>query len=217
MNLTAETTAKKSINKKQIALIITLSVSALIAFVTVILMDFTNIGILKIKKLTGEGLIDSHFYYSGEKLYEYLSNFNAEALKTLLTVHSIDYVFMLSVCVFEIALLVLLSGKNIKVLFLSVLAFLELLFDLSENLFVDFVIRKLPEKASLISGLCGGMTVCKWLFTIAYIVSTIIVLGCILINKFKAENHESGKTDKIEENSEETSDSAEQTVSESEE
>lgn len=199
MDTSANVSAKNKITKKQIALIATLSISALVALVTVILMDFTSLGIPKIKQLTGQRLIDARIYYSGAYLSEYLSSFNAEAMKTLLTVHYIDYVFMISVCVFEVALILLLSKKNYKIMFISVFAFLELLFDLSENFLVNFVVRKFPENSSFSLGLCGGMTLFKWIFTIAYLISAVAVLGYFVAKKVKDKN---GKTNGKNENQE---------------
>lgn len=180
---------KKSIDKRKIILIAILVLSAVAILITLILMDFSSLGIPKIKKNTGTGLIDSSLFYSGEKLYDYLAKFDSETMQCLLTVHAIDYVFMIAVCVFEIAVLVWLSKHNFKILFLGTFAFLELFFDLSENLFVDFVVKKLPEKTSIISNLCGVMTLCKWIFVTAYVVSAIAVLISVLIKKIKKDKN----------------------------
>lgn len=186
---------KKSIDKKRIILITTLVLSAVAILITLILMDFSSLGIPEIKKNTGSGLIDSSIFYSGEKLYDYLAKFDSETMQCLLTVHAIDYVFMIAVCVFEIAVLVWLSKHNFKILFLGTFAFLELFFDLSENLFVDFVVRKLPEKTSMISNLCGVMTLCKWIFVTAYVISATAVLISVLIKKIKGDKDNSISTE----------------------
>lgn len=223
MDSSAKMSDKKVLNKKRIILIVTLSISALIVLVTLILMDFSSFGVPKIKDLTGKGLIDSNIYYSGSKLYDYLENFNADALKALLTVHAIDYVFMLSVCVFEIAFLALLANDNFKILFLGTFAFLELFFDLSENLFVDFVVRKLPEKTSMISGLAGGMTLCKWIFTGAYLIAVLAVAGYILTKKIRAKKNgddlevQNGDSEEEKSNPDERTETIETSQSEAEE
>ena len=182
----SEQSLKTKPTKKQLILWITLAVSALVAIVTVILMDFTSLGVPTIQKITGKGLIDSKVYYSSSGLYEYLENFNDEAIHALLTVHAIDYVFMLAVCVLEITVLLLLSKHNWKVLFFGAFPFLELFFDVSENMFVDFAIKKLPEKASMLSGLAGGMTLCKWIFTVLYLVCAFTMIGIVIAKKIKA-------------------------------
>lgn len=170
---------KKKLRKKYLILAILLLLSGLGIFITFILMDFSSIGISKIQKLTGYKLIDMYLFYSGEQLYAYLSNFNDEALKTLLLVHGIDYVFMTSVLVFEVTILVFISEDNYKALFITSFAFLEFLFDLSENVLVDIVVRKLPDKVSMLAGMCGGMTTCKWIFTFLY-----GILSCIVLVRF---------------------------------
>lgn len=180
---------KNKPSKKQIILWATLAVSALVAIVAVILMDFTSLGVPTIQKITGKGLIDSKVYYSGIGLYEYLENFNDEAIHALLTVHAIDYVFMIAVCVLEITVLLLLSKHSWKVLFFGAFPFLELFFDISENMFVDFAIKKLPEKASMLSGLAGGMTLCKWIFTVLYLVSAFTMIGFVIAKKIKAKKN----------------------------
>lgn len=206
METTVEnTTPAKKLLKKRIILAVLLILSGLGIFITLILMDFCPFGISKIQKLTGDKLIDMYFFYSGERLYTYLGSFNDEALKTLLLVHGIDYVFMTSVVVFEVTILIIISQVNYKALFVTTFALLEFLFDLSENFLVDLVVRKLPEKASMLSGLCGGMTICKWIFTILYLVGTSIILVKVLLNKInkrKTSNISLEANNGVEENTE---------------
>lgn len=175
----------KKITKSDLIILIVTIIAAIGAVVTVCLMNFLPDKIPMLDKDFGVNLLDSSFCYNSTELYEYLGKLNNRGLNTLLQIHSIDYLFMICVLVLEVGAVLLLSNRKFWLIFINAFAFLEFLFDLSENVMVDLVIKALPDKKPLLSSMCGGMTCCKWVFTILYLVSFFVAVGYLVFKNVK--------------------------------
>lgn len=176
---------KNKLSRKQTVIFSLAFASFVVAIVLFFLMDFSSFGVRKITETSGEGILDAKIYYNSETVYEYFDAIGEDNFQTLKLVRILDYFFALSVAIFQICLIVLLSENDYKALLILPFSLLELMFDISENLFISIIQKKLPERRDVLAAMCGGTTLSKWIFTALTVVSIIVFFIVFIVKKNK--------------------------------
>jgi len=131
-------------------------------------------------ELASSATMDSEMFYTSQTFYLNLKQLGETGRNSYLLLHLIDYLFItqfyLLLC-FSIILLLKIE-KFKKVIFLAFVPFGAALFDLLENLAIDYSIIIYPNKFSLIGNLSGYFTYAKFIFI--YFAFTVILLLLII-------------------------------------
>ena len=162
--------------KKKIALI----VAAGIAVVAYILMSFTPLGVLGLKKENGgNGLFDTMLLYSEDDAYEILDNTTPRGMKLYIQTHIFDYIFMLSLFAAQMLLLNFLlrknNLKNLKLLYLFPIG--QVVADIFEDILLDVMVSIYPKRLVGLVGAINGFSLAKWYFVLGFIITVALVIG----------------------------------------
>ena len=122
-----------------------------------IAMTSNAFGLLNGSNFNSNMMLDKKFYYTSFEMNNLISSLNSEMIKTYFSLHLIDYLFILFFYPTLGLLMFNVSNKRIKILLIPLLA---MVFDIIENIFVDFSLYHGLSK--IVMSLTGFITLLKF-------------------------------------------------------
>lgn len=159
--------------------------SALVAAVAAyILMSFTPLGLLGLKKEGGQ-MFDTMVLYGTEKVYGILDGTSQAGMKLYIQMHVFDYIFMTALFVVEFLAMGYLLKKfgiqRLKILYVFSIG--EFVCDVFEDVFLDVMVSVYPTQSKALVIFANLSTLGKWYFTIGFLVTVITILIMYLRKK----------------------------------
>lgn len=160
-----------------------------------ILMTATKLGAVKLAEMNGGyGMFDTKFFYSPQKFYEILAILGAEGSRHYLQTHMFDYAFLTLFVIVQFTILNFLYSKlqlsaKCNWIFLPIVG--EFFADIAENLTIDVLIRweASTQKYALVR-FASAMTILKWLFLAAWIISVVTLIVIFFLKRLKKMNED---------------------------
>ena len=139
-----------------------------------IAMTSNAFGLLNGSNFNSNMMLDKKFYYTSFEMNNLISSLNSEMIKTYFSLHLIDYLFILFFYPTLGLLMFNVSNKRIKILLIPLLA---MVFDIIENIFVDFSLYHGLSK--IVMSLTGFITLLKFscIFISIILIIYYIIMG----------------------------------------
>ena len=133
--------------------------------VSLILMEFTNLGVRGIKQYDpGFGLLDMRFRYDANTVYQVFDQIGEQGQKVYKNYLLLDYFFIACFLIVMLALSFRVTADPLQRNTLIVLASARALCDILENTLLIELISNYPQQNLLLATVCSWSTTIKFVF-----------------------------------------------------
>lgn len=170
---------KKPVKIALICLVIAIMITSFV------LMNFTELGVVKLNKLNGNrGMFDTKFGFSADEAYATMYLMRDVGIRQHLIIHLIDYVFIMSY--FIVMTLAALPFLKEKYQLFAVLVPMGLVFaDLIENITMDVAFIKFPVRDNALVSTSNVFGWIKWAMLLVWIGFFITIVTLWFLEKRK--------------------------------
>lgn len=171
---------KKSLKIALICLIVAIMIT------TIVLINFTELGVVKLNKLNGNrGMFDTKFGFTADEAYATMYIMRDVGIRQHLIIHLLDYVFIMSY--FILMTIAALPFLKSKFQLLAVLVPMGLVFaDLIENITMDVAFIKYPQRMNSLVNTSNVFGWIKWSMLVVWVAFFITIVTLWFLEKRKA-------------------------------
>lgn len=146
-------------------------------FVSLILMEFTNLGARGIQQYDPSfGLLDMRLRYDANTVYQVFDQIGAEGQKAYKHYLLLDYCFIACFLIVMLALSFRVTADPLQRNILIVLASARALCDILENTILIVLINNYPQRNLLLATACSWSTTIKFVFMFLWVGMLIFAL-----------------------------------------
>lgn len=159
---------------------------AAIMITTIVLINFTEVGVVKLNRLNGNrGMFDTKFGFTADQAYATMYIMRDAGIRQHLIIHLLDYIFIMSY--FILMTLAALPFLKERYQLLAVLAPIGLVFaDLIENITMDVAFITYPVRNNALVNTSNVFGWIKWAMLVVWAAFFITVVIMRFLQKRKA-------------------------------